>query len=166
MPQNRVARASLLTRSSKSKLRLRRGDAHRTCKTKRIWRTPQRFERVTFAFGGQRPAPRSRNNAFNQSQEWGVASPRQPRHSVPPKSGLCCFAKQLFGFSDAIDCRRKLKGRPVLRLTVIGFPGAGRRSGRAERQQSPFASRLMALLSMTSHWAERLSSKTKSHFPP
>jgi hypothetical protein len=29
----------------------------------------------------------------------------------------------------------------------------------------PFASRLMALLSMTSHWAGRLLSKAKFHFP-
>ena len=53
---------------------------------------PTRFERVTFALGGQTPAPQSRNNAFNQSQEWSVAPPRDAdgslrvRHSVRPRS--------------------------------------------------------------------------------
>ncbi len=36
---------------------------------------PTRFERVTFAFGGQTPTPQSRSNAFSQSQEWGSCKP-------------------------------------------------------------------------------------------
>src|ERR1700704_216131 len=58
---------------------------------------PTRFERVTFAFGGQASTPQSRNNAFNQSQEWVLRAPGQPRHSVPPYPALRCLAKLRYG---------------------------------------------------------------------
>src|SRR6267378_830733 len=73
------------------------------------WRAATRFERVTFALGGQTPMPQSRNNAFNQSQEWGVASHLQPRHSPPSYPALRCLAKPRYGSFMTSTAGGKLK---------------------------------------------------------
>jgi hypothetical protein len=87
---------------------------------------PTQFERVTFAFGGQAPA---RNNAFNQPHESGIASAQVA----------------------TTQCAS------LLRLTLRRPPTEIERldGDQAERcdDNLPFASRLMALLSTTGHWA-------------
>jgi hypothetical protein len=69
---------------------------------------PTRFERVTFALGGQTPTPQSRNNAFNQSQEWSVAPPTTPQPAFLLRATFPCETA-LWLFHD-VDRRRKLKG--------------------------------------------------------
>jgi len=78
-----------------------------------------------------------------------LQAPGQPRPSVPPYSALRCETA-LWPFHD-IDRRRKLKGRAKTWMSHHQIP---RRNGdQAERCDGilPFASRLMALLSMTGH---------------
>src|SRR5438876_2872857 len=64
-----------------------------------------------------------------------------------------------------VDRRRKLKGLARTRMSRHQIPRLD--GDQAERCDGnlPFASRLMALLSMTGHWSGQLLSKAKSPFP-
>ena len=68
------------------------------------WRT-----RVTFAFGG--PTPQSRNNAFNQSQEWVLQPPGNHATACLLLRATLPCETALWLFHD-VDRRRKLKGWP------------------------------------------------------
>src|ERR1700730_696887 len=98
-------------------------------------------------------APNPGTTHLINSQEWGVASPGQPRHSVPPYSALRCLAKPRYGSFTTSTARGNFEGLSQNWMSHHQIPRLD--GDQAERcdDNLPFASRLMALLSITGHWA-------------
>jgi hypothetical protein len=88
-----------------------------------------------------RAMPRAVGLPLDRSKESSVAPPATTRS-----------AKQRYGPSCGIDCRRKTNGRA---RGVQWCDG-----------NLPFASRLMAVLSTAGHWTGQVLSNAEFHFPP
>src|ERR1700704_7152003 len=89
---------------------------------------PTRFERVTFAFGGQSLRYQWRRNAFDQSQESDVASPATtPQGASLRRVTLPCESAPWSFMPSTAD---KFKGWARILMSYDRHPRkAGRRSG-------------------------------------
>ena len=113
---------------------------------------PTRFERVTFAFGGQTPAPPIPEQRIYSIARMGCCKPpaTTPQLASLLRATLPCETA-LWLFRD-VDRRRKLKGCGQNWMSHHQIPRLN--GDQAERCAGnlPFASRLVALLSTTVHW--------------
>ena len=114
---------------------------------------PTRFERVTFAFGGQTPTPPISEQRIYSVARMGCC---KPLATTPQRAALLRVTlpgeTALWLFHD-VDRRRKLKGRAGTWMSHHRIPRLDGDQAQRCDGNLPFARRLMAVLSMTAIWA-------------
>ncbi len=114
---------------------------------------PTRFERVTFAFGGQTPTPPISEQRIYSVARMGCC---KPLATTPQRAALLRVTlpseTALWLFHD-VDRRRKLKGRAGTWMSHHRIPRLDGDQAQRCDGNLPFVRRLMAVLSMTAIWA-------------